>query len=196
MAVVPGSHEREGSRDEDAQLVEAIRRGDPDAFAELVRKYQHRVVGLARGLLPDRADAEDVAQEAFLRAYNGLRRFRGASQFRTWLFQIVLNTARTQRERQRARPEVMPAEDELEAVAGNDRLEAAIVMRDRVTRALAALPAELREAVVLRDVEGFDYREIADALGVPIGTVESRIFRGRRQLRAALGDGRRPGEQS
>jgi RNA polymerase sigma-70 factor (ECF subfamily) len=182
MSLVSGSDE-----DDDQVLIEAFRRGDPHAFEALVRKYQHRVIGLARGLLPDWADAEDVAQEAFLRAYKGLRQFRGASQFRTWLFQIVLNTARTFRQRQRSRGEVVAGENVLEAVAGHDRMEMAVVARDRVARALAVLSAELREAVVLRDVEGLDYREIADALGVPIGTVESRIFRGRRQLREALG---------
>jgi RNA polymerase sigma-70 factor (ECF subfamily) len=182
--------------DDDERLVEAVRSGDGEAFEWLVRKYQHRVVGLARGLLADRGDAEDVAQEAFLRAYKGLAGFRGTSQFRTWLFQIVVNTARTFRQRQRSRELVADDDQTLETIAGPDRVEAAVISRDEVTRALGLLSAELREAVVLRDVEGLGYREIAEMVGVPIGTVESRIFRARQHLRETLGRPTDRGEQS
>jgi RNA polymerase sigma-70 factor, ECF subfamily len=173
-------------QDEDQALVEAIQRGDGDAFSRLVRKYQHRVVGLARGIVADPSDAEDIAQDAFLRVYKGLAGFRGTSQFRTWLFQIVINTARSFRSRQRSRVETAVDEQALEAAEGSDHVETAVVARDEVTRALSKLPVELREAVLLRDVEGLDYREIAELLGIPMGTVESRIFRGRQQLRMAL----------
>ena len=173
-------------QDEDHDLVQATQHGDQDAFGRLVRKYQHRVVALASGLLADRSDAEDVAQEAFFRAYKGLAHFRGASQFRTWLFQVVVNTARTYRRRQRTRVETAVDDHAMERAEGTDRVETAVVVRDEITRALATLPADMREAVLLRDVEGLDYREIAELLALPIGTVESRIFRGRQQLRRAL----------
>ena len=178
------------SNDEDLALVAAAQRGDDEAFGQLVRKYQHRVVGLAQGLLTDRAEAEDVAQDAFLRAYRGLRGFRGSSAFRSWLFQIAVNTARTHRTRRSGRMETPVDATVLESTPGDDRLETAVVTRDEVTRALATLPLDLREAVLLRDVEGLDYREIATALSLPMGTVESRIFRGRERLRRALGRNR------
>jgi RNA polymerase sigma-70 factor (ECF subfamily) len=184
-------------QDDDQALVAAIQGGDEEAFGRLVRKYQHRVVGLARGIVADPSDAEDVAQDAFLRVYKGLAGFRGTSQFRTWLFQIVINTARSYRSRQRARVETAVDGQALEAAEGSDHVETAVVARDEVTRALSTLPVELREAVLLRDLEGLDYREIAELLGIPMGTVESRIFRGRQQLRTALTAGNvRPGHTS
>jgi RNA polymerase sigma-70 factor (ECF subfamily) len=178
-----------GRVDEDASLVERARGGDADAFGQLVLKYQHRVVNFAAALLSGMpAEAEDVAQDAFVRAYRGLSRFHGASTFRTWLYQIVVNVARTQRSRRIARRE-QPDDPEmplLESRPSGEDVEERVIDRDRLDRALAGLSDELREAVLLRDVEGLDYREIAVALGVPIGTVESRIFRGRARLRAAL----------
>lgn len=181
----------ESERDEDQALVERAKGGDAQAFGELVVKYQHRAVNFARAMLGNAADAEDVAQEAFVRAYRGLRTFRGASAFRTWFYQIVANVARTEGGRAGRRREQQASDEDArigERRASPENLEQAAIDRDRIDRALAALPPELREAVVLRDVEGLDYREIAAALDVPIGTVESRIFRGRARLRAALTD--------
>jgi RNA polymerase sigma-70 factor (ECF subfamily) len=181
-----------GRFDEDQGLVDRARAGDEHAFGQLVRKYQHRALTIARALGVDPADAEDVAQDAFLRAYRGLPRFRGASTFRTWLVQVVTNTARTARRQRATRRETSADEGEtsiVDTVADPGNLERATIARDQVSRALATLPDDLREAIVLRDVEGLEYREIAEALGIPIGTVESRIFRGRARLRAALTDG-------
>ena len=181
-----------GRIDDDQALVDRARAGDDHAFGQLVRTYQHRAVTIARALGIDPADAEDVAQEAFLRAYRGLPRFRGASTFRTWLVQVVTNTARTHRRQRTGRREISTDEGEypiVETLPDPGDLERTAIARDRVARALEVLPADLREAVVLRDVEGLEYREIADALDIPIGTVESRIFRGRARLRAALMEG-------
>ena len=185
--------------DEDRALVDRARLGDEDAFGDLVRKYQHRIVNFARALVAETADAEDVAQEAFLRAFRALRQFRGQSSFKTWLYQIAANTARTHAGRRRAKREVQPldsprggpGETESGAVrwtsmASPEDVEADVIRRDQLDRALASLPVELRETVVLRDVEGWDYREIATALDIPIGTVESRIFRARQRLRRLL----------
>lgn len=177
------------SSDEDQSLVDRARGGDDEAFGVLVEKYQHRMVNVARHLMSNSADAEDVAQEAFLRAHRALRSFRGASRFQTWLYQIVTNTARSALGSRRGRPDAAanPSATPIdEGLRSAEDVERSVVSRDQVERALAALPDELREAVVLRDVEGLDYREIAVLLDVPIGTVESRIFRGRARLRASL----------
>jgi len=175
----------------DRELVKRARGGDADAFEDLVRAYQHRVVNYARAMVSNEADAEDVAQDAFVRAYRGLRTFRGDSSFKTWLYRIVTNAARTHLGKRRDRPEQTAGDaatspEAFGHPATDEDVEASVIDRDRIDRALAALPVEMREAVVLRDVEGLDYREIAVALGVPIGTVESRIFRGRARLRDAL----------
>jgi RNA polymerase sigma-70 factor (ECF subfamily) len=181
-----GGAERSGT-DDDQPLVERARRGDALAFERLVQKYQDRAVNCAAAALGGRADAEDVAQEAFVRAYRALGRFRGASTFKTWFYQIVVNTARTHRGRAAARREDREDErDRLDARPSVVDLERDVIARDRLDRALAALPADLREAVVLRDVVGFEYREIAILLAIPMGTVESRIFRARARLRALL----------
>jgi RNA polymerase sigma-70 factor, ECF subfamily len=187
---------REGPRagpeaDRDQALVDRARRGDADAFGDLVRAYQHRIVNFTRAMLTDAADAEDVAQEAFLRAYRGLRGFRGGSSFKTWLYQIAANTARTHLARRRDRPEQAAGDpaatpEAFGQPATGEDVETAVIHRDRLDRALQALPEDMRLAVVLRDVQGLDYAEIAETTGVPIGTVESRIFRGRARLRALI----------
>jgi RNA polymerase sigma-70 factor (ECF subfamily) len=177
--------------DPDQALVDRARRGDTDAFGDLIRAHQHRIVNFTKAMLSDAADAEDVAQEAFLRAYRGLGGFRGGSSFKTWLYQIAANTARTHLAKRRDRPEQAsgnPSETPEafgQPTTGED-VEASVIRRDRVDRALLALPEDLRVAVILRDVEGMDYGEIARTLDVPLGTVESRIFRGRARLRALI----------
>lgn len=175
--------------DSDQELIDRARRGDQEAIRLLVERYQRRVIGLVWGLLGNRADAEDVAQDTFLRAFKALGSFRGQSAFRSWLFQIAINAARTARRTREGRHEDSAGGTmEMDATAGPDSLERAVVARDRVRRAMATLPSDLREAVILRDVNGLDYREIAQVLGIPMGTVESRIFRGRARLRQALTD--------
>jgi RNA polymerase sigma-70 factor (ECF subfamily) len=182
-----------GALDPDGATVALAAQGDADAFAVLVRRHQHALVNLIRGLGANAADAEDIAQDAFVRAYRSLGRFRGASRFKTWLVQIAINVARTHWTKTQARGEApMDSSRDDERAGGSAGrpitrgFEAAVLARDAIDRALATLPLELREAVVLRDLEGFDYKEIAALLAVPIGTVESRIFRGRERLRASL----------
>jgi RNA polymerase sigma-70 factor, ECF subfamily len=176
---------------DDADLVRAAAGGDRQAFDELVRRHQGAIVNLARAMTGGSPDAEDLAQEAFIRAWKGLAAFRGDSAFRTWLHGITLNVIRTHRGRlARLRGMLFdrgPADrDPIETAAVDERLEERMALRQRIDRALAQLPAELREALVLRDVQGLEYKEIAAALGVPIGTVESRIFRARQRLRPLL----------
>jgi len=178
--------------DSDRATVDRAKAGDADAFGELVRTYQHRLVNYAGAIMSNRSDAEDVAQEAFLRAFRALGQFRGQSLFKTWLYQIATNVARTHLDKRRSRAEDLAGDpaaspERFNHPISSDNVESAYAARDRIDRALGALPSELREAVVLRDVEGLDYKEIAVALGIPIGTVESRIFRARQRLKALLG---------
>ena len=180
------------SLDTDRELVDAAARGSREAFDELVRRHQGAIVNLARALTAGDPDAEDLAQEAFVRAWKSIRSFRGDSSFRTWLHHVAVNVIRTHRSRRSrwrrffARPADPGQPDPAETAAVDARIEETLATREAIDRALAQIPDELREAVVLRDVQGLEYREIAEALGVPVGTVESRIFRGRQRLRPLL----------
>jgi RNA polymerase sigma-70 factor (ECF subfamily) len=184
--------------DPDRELVEAAARGSRDAFDELVRRYQGPIVNLARAMTGG-GDADDLAQDAFVRAWKGIGRFRADSTFRTWLYGVAINVIRTHRGRQSRLRRLFtspgrdsdPDDNPLERASVDDGIEEPLAMRLAIDRALKQLPDDLREAVVLRDVQGLDYREIAAALGVPLGTVESRIFRGRQRLRPLLESVRR-----
>jgi RNA polymerase sigma-70 factor (ECF subfamily) len=175
--------------DPDQPLVIRAAAGDRDAFGALVERYQSRIYNLTMALGVRRADAEDVAQEVFVRAFQGLRRFRGEARFRTWLYQIAVNAARSYHAGPSGREPALPVRrDDRDAPdpVGADPFAERLADREVIDRALAALPGEWREAVTLRDIEGFSYREIADLTGMPLGTVESRIFRARQELRSSL----------
>jgi RNA polymerase sigma-70 factor (ECF subfamily) len=179
--------------DADRDLVTAAAGGDRRAFDELVRRYQGQVVNLARAMTASDLDVDDMAQETFVRVWRSLKGFRGDSSFRTWLYGIAMNVIRTHLgRRSKLRSRLWSASsaddaDPLERIASHERgVEHAVVLRDGIDQALKSLPEELREALVLRDVQGLEYREIADTLGIPIGTVESRIFRARQRLRPLL----------
>jgi RNA polymerase sigma-70 factor (ECF subfamily) len=180
--------------DPDRTLVEEATEGSLDSFEALVRRYQTRVVNYAMAIVRDTGEAEDVAQETFIRAYRSLGRFRGESLFKTWLYSIATNTARTALERRGRRERIgnQSLDDDTQTLSaasvpsGQPDAETTLVSRDAIDRALATLSDDLRVAVVLRDVEGLDYKEIAVVTGAPIGTVESRIFRARQRLRTLL----------
>ncbi len=179
--------------DRDQILVRQVQRGDPDAFDGLVRRHQAGVYNLVRSMVGPNADAEDLAQEVFVRAHRSLGRFRGDSSVRTWLFAVAINLSRSYRTARHRRQGIWVDSGEGTEASVIDRhpdaadVERSYMRRQLIQRALDALPLELREAVVLRDLHGMDYREIADMLEVPNGTVESRIFRARRRLRPMLG---------
>lgn len=179
--------------DADRGLVSDAAEGSRKAFDELVLRYQGQVLNLIRAMTAGDSDSDDLAQEVFLRAWRGIARFRSDSTFRTWLFGIAINLVRTHRGRRarlrqlfRMSPVGEDHNADLERASVDDGIEGPLAMRDAIDRALATLPAEMREAVVLRDVQGLEYLEIAEALGVPLGTVESRIFRARQRLRPLL----------
>jgi len=176
--------------DPDRALVEAAAGGSREAFDELVRRHQAAILTLARVLTGGRGDPDDLAQDVFVRAWRNLGSFRGESTFRTWLHRVAINVIRTSQSRQgrlmrlfvsRDRDEEPP-----EQPAGDEPVDTALARRQVISRALAVLPEDLRIAVTLRDLQGMDYKEIAAALDVPIGTVESRIFRARQKLKPLL----------
>ncbi len=186
--------------DADQALVGAAQAGDADAVDALVRRHQARIFNFALALTANRADAEDLAQETFVRAFRGLRRFRGESSFRNWLYRIAANAVRTRRGEQARRAAVWETRVEADALperhlaSPDSSVEQTVMYRQALDRALASLPGQMRAALVLRDVEGLEYREIAVALGIPLGTVMSRIFRARRLLRPMLAELRDRGD--
>ena len=182
----------------DLSLVQLAQRGDAGAFDALVRRYQHKVVKLVLRYVRDPAEAEDIAQEAFIKAYRALPRFRGDSAFYTWLYRIAINTAKNvlaSRGRSPIRYEVDRSDDDdydvvanLKDAATPEALALTEEIRSTVTAAIDALPEDLRTAIQLRELEGLSYEEIAAAMECPVGTVRSRIFRAREAIDARLRD--------
>ena len=183
---------------DDAALIERCRAGDIAAFEPLVEKYRQRVWRLAYNVVRDREEAWDVAQEAFVRAWQALPNFRGQSAFYTWLFRIVMNVAADRIRARSARgrafgTERIPEEDWDRVLvdqpddARPDAAAAGSEQRARIEQALATLSADHRRIVVLSDIEGLSYKEIAEVLEIPMGTVMSRLHNARKRLKAALG---------
>jgi RNA polymerase sigma-70 factor (ECF subfamily) len=181
----------------DAELVRRARDGDLDAFAGIVNRYERRLRLVLLRILGDPRDVEESVQDAFVQAWRNLVRYRGDAALFTWLYRIGMNAAlaRTRR-REPATVELQMVEGEESASADSGfRPEAAAEageLRARIVAALAALPFEYREAVVLRDVAGLSNQEVAAALGVSLAAAKSRIHRGRLQLRDRLEE---PGER-
>jgi len=186
-----------GDREIDQQLVERAQRGDKRAFELLVVKYQRKLGRLLSRFVRDPAEVEDVTQEAFIKAYRALPSFRGDSAFYTWLYRIGINTAKNYLVALGRRAPTTTGFDNEEA----EGFEDAEQLRDSntpeselegkeiaatVNRAMDALPADLRTAITLREIEGLSYEEIANAMNCPVGTVRSRIFRARDAIAAEL----------
>jgi len=165
-----------------------MRDGDPEALRAIVERYQERIFALIYGIVRDRHEVEDVAQEVFLKAFMRIDAFDGRSRFYTWLYRVAANTAKDHVKKRSRRPSV-PLDDDarIEAngvgpSAGAERAE----LRRRVRRSIAALPPRYREVLALRELEGMSYNEIAVVLRVSIGTVESRLHRARTRLKRDL----------
>ncbi len=172
---------------DDHQLVERSRAGEVAAFEELVKRHQGRAYAIAYRLLGNREDAQEVAQEAFARAYFRLAEFRGTAQFRTWLYRILVNLATDVLRRRKPRGPQEEGVLQSATTAENpgkhlDQQE----LRQWITRAIEDLPADLKAVVVLRELEGLSYSEIARVIRRPMGTVMSRLFHARRRLQQRL----------
>jgi len=176
----------------DQQLVERVQKGDSRAFDMLVLKYQHKILALISRYVRDADEVQDVAQEAFIKAYNALPRFRGDSAFYTWLYRIAINTAKNHLVSRSRRPpgqdvEVGDAEyfDGGSALREIENPENALFgaeLKAVVEKAIGALPDDLRTAVTLREFDGLSYEDIGDVMECPVGTVRSRIFRARESI--------------
>ena len=182
----------------DEELVERARSGDPEAFRELVRCFTPRVYAMARNLVNNPGDAEDVTQEVFFKVHAKLHGFREDAAFSTWLYRVTLNAAADYRKRRRHEkvvsideaawlPLVAPGDGPGDGLGRAD-------LRAEVRRAMARLPEKFRSILVLRELEELSYQDIGDILGLNKGTVESRLFRARARLRQELERTLRPGE--
>ena len=180
----------------DQELVKRASKGDHRACDLLVRKYQHRIFALISRYVRDQDEVQDVAQDAFIKAWKALPRFRGESQFYTWLYRIAVNTAKNHLVSRSRRP---PGSDidaeEAEQYAGADGLRDigtpdSVLMSEQlggvINKAIEALPQELKTAVTLREFDGLSYEDIAAIMECPVGTVRSRIFRAREAIEQAM----------
>jgi RNA polymerase sigma-70 factor (ECF subfamily) len=180
----------------EAALVERCAAGDEAACAEVVAEHQRMVVQLAMNLLTDRDEAMDLSQEVFLRVFRTIHRFRGQSSLRTWIYRIAVNQARNRHRfwRRRHRADQVSLDQHVEThgefLSGSestpDRMLAQKELASRLQEALDGLPFDQRTAIVLREIDGLSYEEIAFSLGVAIGTVKSRLTRARQALRREL----------
>ena len=187
-----GLGSRMSVEESDLKLVERVQRGERAAFDLLVLRYQHKVLKLIMRYVHDATEAEDIAQEAFVKAYRALQSFRGDSAFYTWLYRIAINTAKNALVATKRRPMDYdldlqdPEQYDLHSrLAESETPEALLLtdeIRDTVNRAIENLPEDLRTAIVLRELEGLSYEDIAQTMDCPVGTVRSRIFRAREAI--------------
>jgi len=192
-----GGNDRMSNESTDKELVKRVQKGEKGAFDILVLKYEHKIVNLVMRYVRDPELSLDITQEAFIKAYRALPRFRGDSAFYTWLYRIAVNTAKNYLAAQRRRPKDIELDlqdpeqyglhaklketDTPEAVALSEELQ------ETLERAIAALPDDLRQAIVLRELDGMSYEEIAQTMDCPVGTVRSRIFRARDAIGKKVG---------
>ena len=188
----PVTDPRSGKADSDQMLVERVQRGDKTAFDVLVRKYQQKIIKLVTRYVHDGTEALDVAQEAFIKAYRAIPGFRGDSAFYTWLYRIAINTAKNHLVAEGRRPldhgvdlqdpEQYDMQARLRDMDTPERLLLTEEIQRTVESAIEQLPEDLRTAIILREIEGLSYEEIAEAMSCPVGTVRSRIFRAREAI--------------
>ena len=181
----------------DKELVKRVQKGEKGAFDFLVLKYEHKIVNLVMRYVRDSELALDITQEAFIKAYRALPRFRGDSAFYTWLYRIAVNTAKNHLAAQRRRPmdieldlqdpEQYGLHAKLKETDTPDGMALSQELQNTLERAIAALPDDLRQAIILRELDGMSYEEIAQTMDCPVGTVRSRIFRARDAIGKKVG---------
>ena len=181
----------------DKELVKRVQKGDKGAFDLLVLKYEHKIVNLVMRYVRDPETALDISQEAFIKAYRALPRFRGDSAFYTWLYRIAVNTAKNHLAAQRRRPldieldlqdpEQYGLHAKLKETDTPESVSLSHELQESLERAIQALPDDLRTAIVLRELDGMSYEEIAQTMDCPVGTVRSRIFRARDAIGKKVG---------
>ena len=187
-------------QDPDGELLGRVREGDRSAFNQLVLKYRNRVMGVAARMLGDRAEAEDLAQDVFVKVYRSLGKFHGDALFSTWLYRVTANSClnhRKKRQREWRLKEELTDFEPLRADPPSNphSLLENKQLRAQLERAMRALPEEQRMVLILRDVEGLSYEEIAECLGVELGTVRSRLHRARAAVQAGIKTFSSPDEQ-
>ena len=182
----------------DWELIELFKKGKEEAFEEIVRRYQKKVYNTTYRIMGNPEDASDLAQEAFIRIYRSLRNFQGKSSFSTWLFTVTTNVCRDELRKRQRRLKVQSLSEPIEFEDGNVEREIAdesmapeVIslhreLTDEIQAVIEALPDEQKEAIVLRELQGFSYEEIAEITGVSLGTVKSRISRGRQNMKKEL----------
>jgi RNA polymerase sigma-70 factor (ECF subfamily) len=186
----PRSFSPMSAEESDLSLVQRAQRGESGAFDALVRRYQHKVVKLVMRYVRNPTEAEDIAQDAFIKAYRALSRFRGDSAFYTWLYRIAINTAKNSLAARARNPVQLDSngsgdedrpglEERMIDTATPEALALTEEIRATVSAAIDRLPEDLRTAIMLRELEGLSYEEIAKTMDCPVGTVRSRIFRAR-----------------
>lgn len=174
----------------DQKLVERVKAGDKRAFDLLVQKYQHKIIALIGRYVYDQHESQDVAQEAFIKAYRALPNFRGDSAFYTWLYRIAINTAKNHLVARGRRPldvdvddaQYFEGENELKDIETPENSLYRAELEEVIKRTLTKLPEDLRVALTLREFDGMSYEDIADVMDCPVGTVRSRIFRAREAI--------------
>lgn len=190
---------RQASREADRELLDAVKAGDTTAYRGLVEKYQQRVYAVVYGMVRNREDARDITQEAFVKAYNSLEGFRVEAGFYTWLYRIAMNLAidfirRRKRRAATGFDEGVAARDDDGGIAESHHEDSPRKQLERkqlygrILDALEQLPEDQRQVIVLREVDGLSYKEIADIMEVPEGTVMSRLFYARKKLQKLLAE--------
>lgn len=177
--------------DPDGDLIQKIQQGEQLAFNQLVLKYRHRVMGVAARMLQDPIEAEDLAQDVFVKVYHSLKGFKGEALFSTWLYRITANSCLNHRKSRTRERQAKKALDESEPILFDDTSDPHVALEEKelkvcLEKAIQALPQEQRIVLILRDIEGLSYEGIADSLGVELGTVRSRLHRARLGVQASI----------
>jgi len=190
--ILPGGHSnlhRLMEPDHERELVERCRRGEVGAFEELIERYKNLVFAIIMRTLPDRSQAEDAAQDVFLRIHRGLPYFRGEARLSTWIYRIVVNVCTQDRGRGTSPLSLDDEHARVATPAAADRHAQDLELRDRLEKAIAQLPAQYRLLIAAHYLRGVQYEELAEAMNLPLGTVKTQLHRAKRQLRLLLETG-------